>query len=105
MEEKFYAEKSSIHGMGLFTSVNIKKGEEILQFADLMRKTIMVDWITNAGKLVNHQTDGNTVMQRQNHLFILIASKDISAGEELTTNYKLLQPDVFSTDVTNFTEK
>lgn len=104
MEASIYTDNSNIHGVGIFTKVDIRQGQVIFEVADLMRRTMGGEWITNAGKMINHQTNCNTIVQKRNHKFVLIASRDILSGEELTTNYKMLPPDVFETRVDNYIE-
>jgi len=104
MESPIYTDNSNIHGVGIFTKVDIKQGQIIFEVADLMRRTMANEWITNAGKMLNHQTNCNTMLQKQNHNYMLIATREIFKGEELTINYKMLPPDVFKTNTDNYIE-
>ena len=79
-----YKNKSKIHGIGLFTDTEIKKGDFILLVADINRLNSSREFITIRGKLINHKTDCNCF-----------------TNEELTTDYSLLKYP-FKSDVTGY---
>lgn len=107
-------DKSTHHGIGLFTNENLSKGQVIYTASPLLdlnitqeqfnslsdREKKEIEWWgfhipgTNiwhvdfdVSKFVNHSTNP-TITQDQNHSeAYLIASRDIKAGEELTQNY------------------
>jgi SET domain-containing protein len=97
-----YKDKSKIHGIGLFTDTEIKKGDFILLVADIKRLNSSREFITIRGKLINHKTDCNCfirlVADDKYHLF---AIRDIEPNEELTTDYSLLKYP-FKSDVTGY---
>lgn len=96
-----YKQKSEIHGIGLFTDAEIKKGDSIIEVADLKRFYQDVDFITSKGKLVNHKKDCNCSMTLIIDKYYLIAIIDIEPNEELTIDYSLLQYP-FNSDVKGF---
>ena len=96
-----YKQKSEIHGIGLFTDAEIKKGDSIIEVADLKIFYQDVDFITSKGKLVNHKKDCNCSMTLIIDKYYLIAIIDIEPNEELTINYSLLQYP-FNSDVKGF---
>ena len=112
-----YLATSSIHGVGLFTAVDISAGQLVWYFNDLFDR-FMTDeqfaqlpshiqryieihgfkdvnsniWILDGGNdlHVNHSDDPNVIEDGELVGCItknLYASRDISAGEELTQNY------------------
>lgn len=112
-----YLARSNIHGVGLFTSVDIPAGELIWSFNSLFDKSMTDEqfsqlpdhiqryikihgfkdvnsglWILDGGNdlHVNHSDDPNVIECGDLIDCItknLYASRDISAGEELTQNY------------------
>ena len=103
-----YKQKSEIHGIGLFTDAEIKKGDYIIEVADLKRfyqdafiSPSLVDFISSKGKLVNHKKDCNCSMSLIIDKYYLIAIIDIEPNEELTIDYSLLQYP-FNSDVKGF---
>ena len=111
---EYEIKSSSVHGAGMFTKQDIKKGsliakaspcldvdistetfnnlqqkekDEILYwgFFDAPRNCYHVDFDNT--KFINHSKEAN-ITQDPNHLeMYLIASRDIKAGEELFQNY------------------
>lgn len=90
MNISLYINKSKIHGNGLFTKNKIKKDTEILLVGDLERYYSGVTWITKLGRLINHQKNGNTYINKKGILFFLYANRDIMPNEELTSDYTVL---------------
>ena len=109
--EKFvFVKDSDIHGKGIFISKNVLKGEKILSiigehidgfecerredeednvyifwnYDDMYIDTAMTDKI----KYINHNCDFNCdIVDEGDYGLMLIAYKDIKAGEELTIDY------------------
>ena len=111
---KYKLDKSPIHGIGIFADQDIKKGQLIFtaepildvnitedQFSslnDTEKKEITYwgyfDKITNRWHVdfdhihfLNHSFSPNTTQDLTSSEARLIASRDISSGEELTQNY------------------
>ncbi len=108
--EKFVEVSSSdIHGFGIFTTVDIPKNApimviegEVISGDECERREIEYDnvyifWngdnyidtsMTRKIKYINHNCDYNCeVVDRDENSLLLIADRDISAGEELTIDY------------------
>jgi hypothetical protein len=107
--------KSNIHGLGLFTNVDIKKGSVVWEFNEVFDKKISDHdkirlpehiqkfierhgfkdvtgwWILDGGNdlYVNHHNDPNLIQSDEPNPISksLIASRDIKTGDELTENY------------------
>ena len=105
---------STIHGAGMFTKQNIKKGELIAKASSVLDVDIIVEQFEELEekekkellywgfydeprnvyhcdfdntKFINHSIDGN-ITQDENYMdMYLIAKRDIAIGEELTQNY------------------
>ena len=99
---------SEIHGQGIFTTVNIPSGSEIMLIdgeiiseEECIRReddgNVYIFWNevnyidtfnTNKIKFINHKCDFNCeVFEADNNGLKLTASRDITAGEELTIDY------------------
>lgn len=106
--------ESSLHGIGLFTSESLKKGQLIYTASPVLDLNItqeQFDALTDSEKkevtwwgffdqptqrwhvdfdvtkFINHSLEG-TVTQDPHHTeAYLVATRDIAAGEELTQNY------------------
>ena len=100
-----YIAKSKIHGSGLFTSVDIQKDSCICLIADFSKYiNSMSEWITNFGKRVNHLKSGNTELRKDDcNKYYLYSNRNISAGEELTSDYMVL-PACFDRDIKGYNE-
>ncbi len=107
--EKYVVVKSSpIHGMGIFTNVDIPEGSEILVIdgeviseEECIRReeqgNVYIFWnedsyidTTNTEKIkyINHNCDFNCdVLDGDGKTLRLVAYRNISAGEELTIDY------------------
>lgn len=109
--EKFlYVENSNIHGTGLFTSVNIPEGSkiiliegEVIDGFECERReeednNVYIFWkdddcyidtsMTDKIKYINHDCDFNCdIEENDEESLVLIAFRDIKAGEELTIDY------------------
>lgn len=113
---------STIHGTGLFADEFIPKGtivwrftpvfdqkftrEQILSFPDLVqiylyeyswksKKSHLYCSASDNGKYFNHSEKPNTISKHRDNEeeVITVAARDISAGEELTSNYNDFETD------------
>lgn len=99
---------SNIHGQGIFTTIDITCGSEIMIIdgeviseEECIRReeegNVYIFWNethyidtynTKKIKYINHKCDFNCeVVETENDGLLLAASKDIAAGEELTIDY------------------
>lgn len=112
-----YVDKSLIHGLGMFTTNAIKKGEVIWRFipgfdqrftaaeyaalpelarnyldtyAWTSKKSGLLVMSMDNDKFVNHSDTPNTLSEYRDDEaeVITVALRDIEAGEELTDNYR-----------------
>jgi len=108
-ENKLYVKESGIHGLGIFTSVAIKTGEEIIVIKgeviseeECIRReedenNVYIFWngdtyidVANTEKIkfINHSCTYNSEVQdRDDESLWLVASRDINADEELVIDY------------------
>ncbi len=109
-EKYVYVEESPIEGKGIFTSVDIPKGSNIMVIAGEVidgyecerreeeENNVYIFWngdecyidTVNSGKIkyINHDCNFNCdVLERDETSLILSAYRDIKAGEELTIDY------------------
>lgn len=107
-EQHIYVKKSSIHGAGLFTSINIPagttimliKGEAITEEECINREedgNVYIFWnehnyidtsMTEKIKYINHNCDYNCdVADGGTDFLLLVSSREIEIGEELTIDY------------------
>lgn len=87
--EFFYVAASPIHGNGLFTKIDIPANEVILFIGDC-KGAGNNNWISEQGRMVNHAQPGNCYVERTLTQFFMYSSRDIKAGEELTSDYTKL---------------
>ena len=105
---------SIIHGVGMFTKQNIKKGELIAKASPILDVDITIEAFNklehkekseilywgfydaprnvyhcdfDSTKFINHDKDGNVTQDENYRDMYLIAKRDIKKGEELTQNY------------------
>lgn len=105
-ENKVHVKKSKVHGLGVFTKVSIKKNQEIFAVGDIQKFFNKEDYITKLGRKVNHQASGNCILDKgknDKNLYVLVALRNIDAGEELTSDYTIAPP-IFSRDITGYKE-
>jgi len=91
-----YVKPSNIHGKGIFAGEHIPKGTEV----GISHTRRGDGWdIPPLGRYHNHSDEANCAsvadgpLEKKNYSRRMIAARDISEGEELTTNYRL-QPDM-----------
>ncbi len=108
--ENIIVKESDVHGKGIFTKIPIKKdqrillieGEEISADECIRRENeennVYIFWkddytyidasSTEKIKYINHSCDSNCYIDEdENGSLILVASRNIEAGEELTIDY------------------
>ena len=78
----YYKEKSNIHGIGVFASKDIKKGETIGEV------TINSIYRTILGRWVNHCKNKNARFYHTNNNLTAVAEKNISCNEEILIDYR-----------------
>ena len=83
LPEGLYIGNSHIEGNGLFTSRELKDGEE-LGITNYIR--------TPLGGFMNHNTTANCVLYECGAYLKLKAAKTINSGDELTLAYNLYDP-------------
>lgn len=71
---------SVLHGKGLFATAGFAQGETICPASRNGKRTL-------AGRYSNHTPAPNCEIQAGTTEFVLVALRDIDAGEELTTDY------------------
>ena len=109
-DEKLFLKPSEIHGTGLHTSVNIKEGAlvavitgEVIDADECVRREDEEDnvYIFYNGEDCYIDAEGNEMIRHLNHncdyncevedgdesYLLLVAARNISAGEELTIDY------------------
>lgn len=109
LEKYIYVKTSVIHGSGIFTSVDIPSGTpliritgEIISGEECERReeeenNVYIFWngddrfidtsLTEKIKFINHNCNYNCDVEGFEDELILVASRDISSGEELTIDY------------------
>jgi hypothetical protein len=88
VDKKLSVKKSNIQGKGLFIDQPIRKGE-IIGLAHLNNQATPV-----VGKYHNHSEDSPTAVNiSKGNKRYLVAARDLPAGTEITTNYRL-QPEL-----------
>ena len=80
--------KSKIHGYGVLTSKNVKKGE-ILGIAIYFKFYIIPEITTDFGRWINHSYESTSYLfyDKNKRIYYLIASRDLKQNEEITANY------------------
>ena len=93
--------ESKIHGLGLFTKVDLRAGKKLgITHIKVSNLYIGIDECvrTPLGGFINHSDDPNTFMVKEkikgshfNFRRILYTVKPIKAGDEITSYYTLLK--------------
>jgi SET domain-containing protein len=78
----YYKGKSNIHGIGVFASKDIKKGDIIGNV------TINNKYRTTLGRWVNHHNIKNTIFYKIKNDLIAIAEEDINKNQEILIDYR-----------------
>jgi len=98
MNNNLIKKESKIHGLGIFTNKNIKKGETFYQvpmddISDIQKSQFAFignnQWVNDPLVLnwVNHSCCPNTILEIKKRKPILISKRDIGIGEEITCDY------------------
>ena len=102
-----YEVKRGISGLGLFATLDIKKGTVIIEYigniiddkeAERKHKTMYIFEIKknvnidgsprwNIGRYVNYSCDPNSETENRKNRIYVIATKNIKAGDEITYDY------------------
>ena len=79
-----YHHKSHIHGIGVFTPMNLKIGDVIgvshAQYDEF--------WYMTTHGYYNHSENPNCIIETRDNINLIIAKVDIKRGEELTADYR-----------------
>tara|TARA_Y100000296_G_C4972384_1_gene156547 strand:- start:217 stop:525 length:309 start_codon:yes stop_codon:yes gene_type:complete len=79
-----YHSKSHIHGIGVFTPVNLKRGDTI----GVSHVYYEGFWYITTHGYYNHSESPNCIVEMRDNINLIIAKVDIMKGEELTVDYK-----------------
>ena len=81
--------ESSIEGLGIFATENIKEGH-VFGVSHVLDYRFEDDYIrTPLGGFVNHSEEPNCKLMKKVDEVELVTTKDITSGAELTTKYSL----------------
>ena len=78
-----YHSKSHIHGVGVFTPVDLKKGYII----GVSHARYDGFWYMTTHGYYNHSESPNCVIETRDNINLIIANVDIMRGEEITVDY------------------
>ena len=78
-----YHSNSDIHGIGVFTPINLKKGDII----GVSHAYYGGYWYMTTHGYYNHSKNPNCIIETKDNINIIIVNKDIEGGEELTADY------------------
>ena len=78
-----YHNKSHIHGIGVFTPMNLKVGDVI----GVSHANYDGQWYMTTHGYYNHSKNPNCIVEDRDNLKLIIANVDINVGEELTADY------------------
>ena len=79
-----YHNKSHIHGVGVFTPMNLKIGDII----GVSHAYYDGFWYMTTHGYYNHSESPNCVIETRDNINLIIAKVDIMRGEELTADYR-----------------
>lgn len=86
-EDNVFVDKSSIEGQGLFAGKGFKKGE-VIGLAHQQEQPVGL-----TGNFHNHSPSPNAVSVKQGSSRFLVAAKNLPAGAEITSDYRM-QPEL-----------
>lgn len=97
-EANTFIKPSQIHGLGLFAKSDIRKGQRVVQgMADFSYQDEWIRYVkkwktksfcyNNGFCMVNHSETPNIIRRKS---LMMIASRNIKAGEEITEDYHKL---------------
>ena len=79
-----YHHKSHIHGIGVFTPMNLKIGDVI----GVSHAYYDGFWYMTTHGYYNHSESPNCIIETRDNLNLIIANVDIMRGEEITVDYR-----------------
>ena len=79
-----YHHKSHIHGIGVFTPMNLKRGDVV----GVSHAHYDGFWYMTTHGYYNHSENPNCVVETRDNINLIIANVDIMRGEELTVDYR-----------------
>ena len=79
-----YHHKSHIHGVGVFTPVDLKKGYII----GVSHARYDGFWYMTTHGYYNHSESPNCIIETKDNINLIIAKVDIMRGEEITVDYR-----------------
>jgi len=98
--KKTFTRKSSVHGQGIFTSTDIKKGDIIIQdlFEHKPKDLVLYDgipdskfyhYLSDEAAKLNHcsRNDNSVIVTKDRKTYTLFAKNNIKQGSEITVNY------------------
>jgi hypothetical protein len=99
-----YQAPSNIHGTGTFISANVEADTRIGCLVHYRGGATLTGLeVTDFGAKINHQTACNSYLVKEENNYWLHSLKKISAGEEITLNYKDL-PSFLDDDIEDYKE-
>ena len=79
-----YHHKSHIHGIGVFTPMNLKMGDTI----GVSHAYYDGFWYMTTHGYYNHSESPNCIIETRDNINLIIAKVDIMRGEELIVDYR-----------------
>ena len=79
-----YHNKSHIHGIGVFTSMNLKVGDVV----GVSHAYYDGFWYMTTHGYYNHSENPNCIVETKDNINLIIADRDIKKGEELSADYR-----------------
>ena len=79
-----YHNKSHIHGIGVFTPVNLKRGDTV----GVSHVYYDGSWYMTTHGYYNHSESPNCIIETRDNINLIIAIIDIIRGEEITVDYR-----------------
>ena len=79
-----YHDKSHIHGIGVFTPMNLKVGDVV----GVSHAYYDGFWYMTTHGYYNHSESPNCVVETRDNINLIITKVDIMRGEELTVDYR-----------------
>ena len=86
-----YHHKSHIHGIGVFTPMNLKRGDTVgVSHVYYNESSRLYDgfWYMTTHGYYNHSENPNCIIETRDNLNLIIAKVDIMGGEEITVDYR-----------------
>ena len=79
-----YHHKSHIHGIGVFTPMNLKRGDTI----GISHAHYDGFWYMTTHGYYNHSESPNCVIETRDNINLIIAKVNVMRGEEITVDYR-----------------